>query len=80
MLLLLFFGFPMELKLLFHVFLLGSTFPVFSEVNSGPSYFFWVTMLIFTEPNILPQYIYQIIIQHFGLSIKIPIPQEVRLS
>jgi piezo-type mechanosensitive ion channel component 1/2 len=45
--------------------------------NSGPSYLFWVTMLIYTEMNILSQYVYQIIIQHCGLSIKIPILQRL---
>ncbi|KAJ4772325.1 piezo-type mechanosensitive ion channel component [Rhynchospora pubera] len=45
--------------------------------NSGPSYLFWVTMLIYTELNILAQYVYQIIIQHCGLSIKIPILQRL---
>ncbi|KAK9281893.1 hypothetical protein L1049_004800 [Liquidambar formosana] len=38
-------------------------------VNSGPSYIFWVIMLIYTEIYILLQYLYQIIIQHCGLSI-----------
>lgn len=38
-------------------------------VSSGPSYFFWLTMLIYTEFNILLQYLYQIIIQHCGLNI-----------
>ncbi|CAL2280993.1 unnamed protein product [Prunus armeniaca] len=38
-------------------------------VNSGPSYIFWVIMLIYTEVYILLQYLYQIIIQHWGLSV-----------
>ncbi|ONK78536.1 uncharacterized protein A4U43_C02F19860 [Asparagus officinalis] len=38
-------------------------------VSSGPSYFFWIIMLIYTEFNILLQYFYQIIIQHCGLNI-----------
>ncbi|XP_077232309.1 piezo-type mechanosensitive ion channel component isoform X4 [Tasmannia lanceolata] len=38
-------------------------------VNSGPSFLFWVIMLIYTEFNILVQYLYQIIIQHCGLNI-----------
>lgn len=38
-------------------------------VNTGPSYIFWVIMLIYTEVYILVQYLYQIIIQHCGLSI-----------
>ncbi|XP_017436238.1 piezo-type mechanosensitive ion channel homolog isoform X2 [Vigna angularis] len=32
--------------------------------NTGPSYIFWVIMLIYTEVCILLQYLYQIIIQH----------------
>ncbi|CAL5433099.1 unnamed protein product [Camellia sinensis] len=39
-------------------------------VNTGPSYIFWVIMLIYTEMNILLQYLYQIIIQHCGSEIK----------
>ncbi|XP_020101782.1 piezo-type mechanosensitive ion channel homolog isoform X3 [Ananas comosus] len=42
-------------------------------VNSGPSYLFWIIMLIYTELNILLQYLYQIIIQHCGLSVHFPI-------
>ncbi|KAI4301305.1 hypothetical protein L6164_034596 [Bauhinia variegata] len=38
-------------------------------VNTGPSYIFWVTMLIYTELYILLQYLYQIIIHHCGLTI-----------
>ncbi|OVA11397.1 Piezo family [Macleaya cordata] len=38
-------------------------------VNTGPSYMFWVIMLIYTEVYILLQYLYQIIIQHCGMSI-----------
>lgn len=38
-------------------------------VNTGPSYIFWITMLIYTEVYILLQYLYQIIIQHCGLSV-----------
>lgn len=38
-------------------------------VNSGPSYIFWVVMLIYTEVYILLLYLYQIIIQHYGLGI-----------
>ncbi|KNA12549.1 hypothetical protein SOVF_124980 isoform B [Spinacia oleracea] len=36
-------------------------------VNTGPSYTFWVIMLIYTEFYILIEYLYQIIIQHCGL-------------
>lgn len=38
-------------------------------VNSGPSPLFWIIMLIYTEINILLQYLYQIIIQHCELSL-----------
>ncbi|XP_052187550.1 piezo-type mechanosensitive ion channel homolog [Diospyros lotus] len=39
-------------------------------VNTGPSYIFWVIILIYTEVYILLQYLYQIIIQHCGLEIQ----------
>ncbi|KAJ9547657.1 hypothetical protein OSB04_020200 [Centaurea solstitialis] len=39
-------------------------------VNTGPSYTFWVVMLIYTEFYILIQYGYQIIIQHCGFTIQ----------
>ncbi|KAG9142767.1 hypothetical protein Leryth_005526 [Lithospermum erythrorhizon] len=39
-------------------------------VNTGPSYVFWVVMLMYTEFYILFQYLYQIIIQHCGFSIQ----------
>ncbi|XP_020972104.1 piezo-type mechanosensitive ion channel homolog isoform X2 [Arachis ipaensis] len=38
-------------------------------VNTGPSYIFWVIILIYTEIYILLQYLYQIIIHHCGMSI-----------
>lgn len=38
-------------------------------VHTGPSYMFWVIMLIYTEIYILLQYLYQIIIQHCGVRI-----------
>ncbi|XP_010524005.1 PREDICTED: piezo-type mechanosensitive ion channel homolog [Tarenaya hassleriana] len=38
-------------------------------VHTGPSHIFWVIMLIYTEFYILVQYLYQVIIQHCGLSI-----------
>ncbi|XP_068337805.1 piezo-type mechanosensitive ion channel homolog [Pyrus communis] len=38
-------------------------------VNSGPSYIFWVVMLIYTEVYILLQYLYQIMIQHWAFSV-----------
>ncbi|XP_057780295.1 piezo-type mechanosensitive ion channel homolog isoform X2 [Salvia miltiorrhiza] len=39
-------------------------------VNTGPSYIFWVIMLIYTEIYILVQYLYQIMIQHCGFNIQ----------
>ncbi|KAF8038804.1 hypothetical protein BT93_B1379 [Corymbia citriodora subsp. variegata] len=39
-------------------------------VNTGPSYMFWVIMLIYSEVCILLQYLYQIVIQHCDLSIQ----------
>ncbi|KAL5712711.1 hypothetical protein ACHQM5_014855 [Ranunculus cassubicifolius] len=38
-------------------------------VYTGPSYMFWVIMLIYTEVYILLQYLYQIIIHHYVLDI-----------
>ncbi|KAL5994244.1 hypothetical protein ACLOJK_035116 [Asimina triloba] len=38
-------------------------------VNSGPGFMFWIIMLIYSEVNILLQYLYQIIIQHCGPNI-----------
>ncbi|XP_057535739.1 piezo-type mechanosensitive ion channel homolog isoform X3 [Amaranthus tricolor] len=46
-------------------------------VNTGPSYTFWVVMLIYTEFYILVEYFYQIIIQHCGLIIKLTFLQEL---
>ncbi|XP_068663316.1 piezo-type mechanosensitive ion channel homolog isoform X1 [Aristolochia californica] len=46
-------------------------------VNSGPSSFFWTIMLIYTEVNILLQYLYQIIIQHCGLSFHWPLLEKL---
>ncbi|KAJ4968303.1 hypothetical protein NE237_015004 [Protea cynaroides] len=46
-------------------------------VNTGPSYIFWVIMLIYTEVYILLQYLYQIIIQHCGLTIQWNLLQEL---
>lgn len=45
-------------------------------VNTGPSYIFWVIMLIYTEVYILLQYLYQIIIQHCGFTINSDILHE----
>ncbi|KAG9157001.1 hypothetical protein Leryth_009041 [Lithospermum erythrorhizon] len=46
-------------------------------VNTGPSYNFWVVMLIYTEFYILVQYLYQIIIQHCGFNIQSSLLQEL---
>ncbi|XP_062086347.1 piezo-type mechanosensitive ion channel homolog isoform X1 [Humulus lupulus] len=46
-------------------------------VNTGPSYIFWTTMLIYTEIYILLQYLYQIIIQHCGFKIDLGLLREL---
>ncbi|KAK3441684.1 hypothetical protein EUGRSUZ_B02004 [Eucalyptus grandis] len=46
-------------------------------VNTGPSYMFWVIMLIYSEVCILLQYVYQILIQHCDLSIKTEFLQKI---
>lgn len=46
-------------------------------VNTGPTSFFWITMLIYTEVCILLQYLYQIIIQHCGVSIQVGFLTEI---
>lgn len=46
-------------------------------VNTGPSYIFWVIMLIYTEIYILLQYLYQVIIQHCGLGIQSSLLHEL---
>ncbi|CAG7908748.1 unnamed protein product [Brassica rapa] len=46
-------------------------------VHTGPTHIFWVAMLMYTEIYILLQYLYQIIIQHCGLSIDAPLLQEL---
>lgn len=56
---------------------LGALFLYALCVNYGPSYLFWVIVLIYTELNILSQYIYQIVIQHCGLNIHIPLLQRL---
>ncbi|KAL2323587.1 hypothetical protein Fmac_027966 [Flemingia macrophylla] len=48
---------------------LGALFLYALCVNTGPNYIFWIIILIYTEVCILFQYLYQIIIQHCGLSI-----------
>ncbi|XP_062143961.1 piezo-type mechanosensitive ion channel homolog [Alnus glutinosa] len=45
--------------------------------STGPSYIFWIIMLIYTEVYILLQYLYQIIIQHCGLSIDSDLLREL---
>ncbi|CAN6452751.1 unnamed protein product [Victoria cruziana] len=47
---------------------LGALFLYALCVNPGPGRAFWVIMLIYTEVNILVQYLYQIIIQHCALN------------
>ncbi|KAI3752438.1 hypothetical protein L2E82_24470 [Cichorium intybus] len=49
---------------------LGALFLYALCVNTGPNYIFWVVMLIYTEFYILIQYVYQIIIQHCGITIE----------
>ncbi|XP_048137346.1 piezo-type mechanosensitive ion channel homolog isoform X2 [Rhodamnia argentea] len=46
-------------------------------VNIGPSYMFWVIMLIYSEVCILLQYLYQIVIQHCDLSIETEFLQKI---
>lgn len=46
-------------------------------MNTGPSYIFWVVMLIYTEIYILVQYLYQIVIQQCGFSIQSTTLQEL---
>jgi len=46
-------------------------------VNTGPLSMFWVIMLIYTEMCIFVQYLYQIIIQHCGLTFNISLLQEL---
>ncbi|PPR90830.1 hypothetical protein GOBAR_AA29862 [Gossypium barbadense] len=42
-----------------------------------PTYIFWVVMLIYTEVYMLLQYLYQIVIQHCGLSIMSDLLREI---
>lgn len=46
-------------------------------VNTGPTYIFWVIILIYTEVYILLQYLYQILIQHCGLTIDSDLLREL---
>ncbi|PSS10163.1 Piezo-type mechanosensitive ion channel like [Actinidia chinensis var. chinensis] len=45
--------------------------------NAGPCYMFWVIMLIYTEICILLQYVYQITIQHCGVSLQVSFLEEL---
>ncbi|KAK7337825.1 hypothetical protein VNO77_18412 [Canavalia gladiata] len=45
--------------------------------NTGPSYIFWVIMLIYTEMCILLQYLYQIIIQHTEFEFHVSLLQKL---
>ncbi|KAK7392390.1 hypothetical protein VNO78_20827 [Psophocarpus tetragonolobus] len=56
---------------------LGALFLYALCVNTGPSYIFWIIMLIYTELYILLQYLYQIIIQHCGLTVDPHLLQEL---
>ncbi|WOL18856.1 piezo-type mechanosensitive ion channel [Canna indica] len=62
---------------LLSMFYLAALFLYALCVNSGPTFMFWLIMLIYTECNILIQYLYQIIIQHCGLSMNLPILQKL---
>ncbi|WCJ43227.1 hypothetical protein M5689_023983 [Euphorbia peplus] len=46
-------------------------------VSDGPNNMFWVIVLIYTEVGILVQYIYQIIIQHCGLTFNMSLLQHL---
>lgn len=46
-------------------------------INTGPSYMFWIIMLIYTEFCVLLQYLYQIIIQHCGFTLLVSYLQEL---
>ncbi|XP_027936634.1 piezo-type mechanosensitive ion channel homolog isoform X1 [Vigna unguiculata] len=48
---------------------IGALFLYALCVHTGPSYIFWIVVLIYTELYILLQYLYQIVIQHCGLNI-----------
>ncbi|KAG0472051.1 hypothetical protein HPP92_016597, partial [Vanilla planifolia] len=62
---------------LFSMVYLAALFLYALCVNSGPGYIFWIIMLIYTEINILLQYLYQIIIQHCGLYIHLDLLQKM---
>nr|GMD20021.1 piezo-type mechanosensitive ion channel homolog isoform X1 [Ipomoea batatas] len=55
---------------LLSMFYLAALFLYALCVNTGPSYIFWIVMLIYTEFYILIQYLYQVVIQHCGFSIQ----------
>ncbi|XP_074563118.1 piezo-type mechanosensitive ion channel homolog isoform X1 [Curcuma longa] len=62
---------------LLSMFYLAALFLYALCVNSGPTFMFWIIMLIYTEFNILVQYLYQIIIQHCGLTMELPLLQKL---
>ncbi|KAK1294370.1 hypothetical protein QJS10_CPA16g01436 [Acorus calamus] len=62
---------------LLSMFYIAALFMYALCVSTGPSYLFWVIMLMYTEFYILIQYLYQIIIQHCGLSINMSIFQKL---
>ncbi|XP_042395916.1 piezo-type mechanosensitive ion channel homolog isoform X1 [Zingiber officinale] len=62
---------------LLSMFYLAALFLYALCVNSGPTFMFWIIMLIYTEFNILVQYLYQIIIQHCGLIMELPLLQKL---
>ncbi|XP_042518584.1 piezo-type mechanosensitive ion channel homolog [Macadamia integrifolia] len=71
-----FLGFLWNFSLLSMVYL-AALFLYALCVNTGPSYIFWIIMLIYTEVYILLQYLYQIIIQHCGLTIEWSLLQKL---
>ncbi|XP_042518583.1 piezo-type mechanosensitive ion channel homolog [Macadamia integrifolia] len=71
-----FLGFLWNFSLLSMVYL-AALFLYALCVNTGPSYIFWIIMLIYTEVFILLQYLYQIIIQHCGLTIEWSLLQKL---
>lgn len=62
---------------LFSMVYLAALFMYALSVNTGPSYVFWIIMLIYTEFYILIQYLYQIIIQHNVWSSNMSLLQEL---
>lgn len=62
---------------LFSVVYLAALFLYALCQNTGPSYIFWIIMLIYTEMCILLQYLYQIIIQHTEFEFHVSLLQEL---